>query len=135
MQSQEFSVNKQSNRNFGLVFAAFFLILALIQWYYTGSTSISLVGLSASCIILAIFIPSVLQPFNILWLKFGFVLNKIMSPIIMSLVFFLLITPISLVMRILGKRTLNIGFNPNLDSYWIPYNSSGPEKDTMKNQF
>ena len=135
MASQEFSLNKQSDRNFGLVFAAFFLIITCLKYYSSGSVSYIFIGLMVICIILAIFTPSVLRPFNTVWLKFGLLLNKIMSPIIMSIVFFLVVTPIGICMRVLGKRPLNIGSGPKQNTYWLPYTSDNDEHDSMNNQF
>ena len=73
----------------------------------------------------------ILTPLNKIWFKFGLILGKIISPIIMSIVFFIVVTPISFIMRILGKDVLNLKYNNN-KSYWIE--KSGP-KSKMKNQF
>jgi len=135
MLSQKFSANEHSDRNFGLVFAAVFLIIAFLQYYSSGSTNFILIALATICGVLAIFTPSVLRPFNTVWLKFGLLLNKIMSPIIMSIVFFLVVTPIGICMRVLGKRPLNIGSGPKQNTYWLPYTSDNDEHDSMNNQF
>ena len=135
MAHQEFSANKQSDKNFGLVFAVVFLIIAILQYYSSGSTNYILISFATICTILAIFITSVLRPFNRLWLKFGLLLNKIMSPIIMSIVFFLVVTPIGICMRLFGKRPLDIGFEPKQNTYWLPYTSGNDEHDSMNNQF
>ena len=73
----------------------------------------------------------ILTPLNKLWFKFGIILGKIVSPFVMGIIFFLVVTPIGLIMRLFGKDLLNLKFNGN-KSYWIE--KSGP-KSTMKNQF
>ena len=73
----------------------------------------------------------ILTPLNKLWFKFGIFLGKIISPIIMGIIFFLVVTPIGLIMRLIGKDLLNIKYSDN-KSYWIE--KTGP-KSKMKNQF
>ena len=73
----------------------------------------------------------ILSPLNKLWFKFGFFLGKIISPLIMGIIFFIIVTPIGLIMRLFGKDVLNLKYNKN-HSYWIEKN--GP-KSKMKNQF
>ena len=82
-------------------------------------------------LILGIFDSKILYPLNKLWFKFGIFLGKIVSPLIMGIIFFLVVTPIGLLMRLLGKDLLNLKFNNN-KSYWIE--KDGP-KSKMKNQF
>ena len=82
-------------------------------------------------IILALLNSKILAPLNKLWFKFGLFLGKIVSPLIMGVIFFFVVTPIGLIMRMLGKDVLNLKQNKN-KSYWIE--KSGP-KDKMKNQF
>jgi len=132
---QQSSASKQSDKNFGLVFAAVFLIIAILEYSFSGSMNFILIGLATICSILSIFIPSVLRPFNRLWLKFGLFLSKIMNPIIMSIIFFLVVTPIGICMRLIGKRTLDIGSGPKKNTYWQLYTSDIDEHDSMNNQF
>ena len=120
-----------SNRSFGIVFFLVFLIIALYplvndQNIRLWSLIVSLIFLISGLINLKI-----LTPLNKLWFKFGIFLGKIISPIIMAVIFFLVVTPIGLLMRILGKDVLNLKYNSN-KSYWIKKN--GP-KSKMKNQF
>ena len=95
-----------SNRSFGIVFFVVFLILGLINSNF-------------------------LAPLNKLWFKFGIFLGKIISPIIMGIIFFLVVTPIGFIMRLFGKDELNLKYS-NKKSYWIE--KTGP-KSKMKNQF
>ena len=82
-------------------------------------------------LILGIFDSKILNPFNELWFKIGIFIGKIVSPLIMGIIFFLVVTPIGLLMRLFGKDLLNLKFNNN-KSYWIE--KDGP-KSKMKNQF
>ena len=74
----------------------------------------------------------ILTPLNKIWFKFGIFLGRIISPLIMGLIFFLVVTPIGIFMRILGKDLINLKFKKNVKSYWIE--KTGP-KSKMKNQF
>ena len=133
MDSEEFSANKNSDRDFGLVFAVVFVIITSLQFHYTGYINYIVIFLAIMCIILAFLFPAMLRPFNRLWLKFGFLLNKIMSPLIMSIVFFLVVTPIGLCLRLIRKNLLDIGFDHQSKSYWKTYESN--DLSSMKNQF
>ena len=120
-----------SNKSFGLVFFIFFLIVSLYplvngedirKWSLVFSIIFLVLGLTNS---------KILNPLNKLWFKFGIFLGKIMSPVIMGIIFFLVVTPIGLLMRLFGKDILNLKFN-NKATYWIE--KYGP-KSKMRNQF
>ena len=120
-----------SNRSFAIVFFLVFLIIAIYP--LTNSGEIRQWSLIISVIFLALGLlnSKILNPLNKLWFKFGIFLGKIVSPLIMGIIFFLVVTPIGLLMRLLGKDLLNLKFNNN-KSYWI--DKDGP-KSKMKNQF
>ena len=120
-----------SNRSFGLVFFAFFLIIAVYPLTTGGNLKYWSIILSLVFLILGLLKSSILSPLNKLWFKFGLLLGSIISPIVMGIVFFIVITPISLIMKILGKDLLNLNKNKN-NTYWIE--KTGP-KSKMKNQF
>ena len=120
-----------SNRSFGIVFFVVFLIIALYPLIYSGELRIWSVIISFIFLTLGLLNSKILNPLNKLWFKFGIFLGKIISPLIMVIIFFLVVTPIGLVMRMLGKDVLNLKFNKN-KSYWIEKN--GP-KSKMRNQF
>ena len=79
--------------------------------------------------------PKVLEPANRLWLKFGLFLGKIVSPIILGIIFYGVVTVTGLVMRCLGKDLLGRRFDPDCKSYWVERHPPGPESDSMGNQF
>ena len=79
--------------------------------------------------------PRTLAPLNRLWTRFGLLLHHIVNPVVMGVMFFLVVTPIGLMMRALGKRPLNIDLVPDAESYWIERKPPGPAPETMKQQF
>ena len=120
-----------SNRNFGIVFFFVFLIIALYPFIHNGEIRLWSLIISLIFFILGLANSRILTPLNNLWFKFGIFLGKIVSPLVMGLIFFCVVTPIGLIMRIFGKDLLNLKYNLN-KSYWIE--KSGP-KSKMENQF
>lgn len=135
----EFSSHQQvemgSERGFGLVFTTVLLLVALVPLLDAGRPRYWwLVG--AGCLLLvSIFRPALLRPLNMVWFKFGLLLGAMVSPVLMALIFVIIVTPIALCLRVLGKDLLNLKFNPDLDSYWIDRQKSGQQMGSMKNQF
>jgi hypothetical protein len=123
--------NSSTNKNFGIIFFIFFLIISL--WPLLNDQEIRVWALIISFIflILALLKPSLLAPINKIWIRFGFVLGGIISPIIMGIVFFVIVTPTGFLMRIFSKDFLNLKKN-NSKSYWI---NSTSQKSKMKDQF
>ena len=120
-----------SNKNFGIVFFVVFLLIALYPLTKNEDIRLWSLAISFSFLILGLINSKILTPLNKIWFKFGILLGKIVSPIIMGAIFFLVVTPIGILMRLLGKDVLNLKFNDN-KTYWIE--KTGP-KSKMKNQF
>jgi large-conductance mechanosensitive channel len=120
-----------SNRSFGIVFFIVFLLIAFYPLINQGDIRIWSVLISLLFLILGIINSKILTPLNKVWFKFGIFLGKIISPIIMGIIFFLVVTPIAFLMRMLNKDLLNLKFNKK-SSYWIEKTDL---KSTMKNQF
>ena len=120
-----------SNRSFGIVFFIVFILIAFYPLINQEEIRIWSVLISLLFLILGIINSKILTPLNKVWFKFGIFLGKIISPIVMGLIFFLVVTPIAFLMRMLKKDLLNLKFNKN-NSYWIKKTDS---KSTMKNQF
>ena len=120
-----------SNRSFGIVFFIVFLLIALYPLIYSGEIRVWSGIISLILLALGVLNSKILTPLNKLWFKFGIFLSKIISPLIMGIIFFLVVTPIGIIMRIFGKDVLNLKYNKN-QSYWIE--KKGP-KSKMKNQF
>lgn len=128
-----------SNRSFGLVFAAVFTIIAILPILILDGNEATMrtwaLAVAALFAIIAFVRPELLRPLNTLWFRFGLLLHKIVNPLVMGLMFFVVISPIGLIMRSLGKTSLKKGFDQNIDSYWIPREPPGPAPETMKRQF
>ena len=120
-----------SNRSFGIVFFIVFILIAFYPLINQGEIRIWSVFISLLFLILGIINSKILTPLNKVWFKFGIFLGKIISPIVMGLIFFLVVTPIAFLMRMLNKDLLNLKFSKN-NSYWI---EKTDPKSSMKNQF
>jgi large-conductance mechanosensitive channel len=128
-------IKVSSNGSFGMVFTLVFLVVGIWQvstekslgWYFFASAIL--------IFIVAIKFPSLLGPFNRVWFKFGLLLGQVVNPVILGLVFFLVVTPIGTVRRLLGKDSLQLKPKPNLKSYWIDRNPPGPKLGSMTKQF
>ena len=120
-----------SNRSFGIVFFIVFLLIALYPLLKDNDLRIWSLVVSFIFLILGLINSKILTPLNRLWFKFGLLLGKFISPIIMGIIFFGVVTPIGIIMRLLNKDLLNLKYNNN-KSYWVK--KDGP-KSKMKNQF
>ena len=121
-----------SNRSFGLLFFVIFLIISLWPLTHEGSIRIWSVIISVVFLILGLLNSKFLTPLNLLWFKFGIILGAIVSPIVMGIIFFLVVTPIGLVLSIMGKDVLNKKYNKKKETYWIKRETP---IGTMKRQF
>lgn len=127
-------VQLPSNRSFGLVFCGFFGLVALFPLVSGGSVRAWSLVVSALFGIAAVTAPSVLAPLNRLWMRFGALLHRIVSPIVLTFLFFVVITPWGFAMRLLGKDLLKLHFEP-VDTYWIDRDPPGPRPESLNNQF
>jgi hypothetical protein len=120
-----------SNKSFGIVFFIVFLVIGI--WPLLSENNIRIWSLILSLIflILGLFNSSFLTPLNKLWFKFGILLGKFMAPLIMGIIFFIVVTPIGLIMRLFNKDLLKLKFN-NDKTYWLKRDKI---KSKMKNQF
>ena len=120
-----------SNKSFGIVFFLVFLLIAIYPLINNGELRIWSLVIAIIFFILGLINSKVLTPLNKLWFRFGLLLGKIVSPLIMGIIFFFVVTPTAFIVRIIGKDLLNLKFN-NKKTYWIE--KTGP-KSKMKNQF
>ena len=119
-----------SNKKFGIFFCFIFIILYSYFLYIKNINILLFLIISVILLIISIFKPSLLNKLNYLWYKLGIILGKIISPILLSIIFFVLITPIEIFMKIIGRDYLNI-IDKNNNSYWKNYKN----KINMKDQF
>ncbi len=127
----EQQIKISSNKSFGIVFFIVFLIIALYPMIKDGDIRLWSLILSLIFLILGLINSIILTPLNRLWFKFGIFLGKIVSPIILGIIFFLVVTPTGILLRLFGRDVINLKYNKN-NSYWIK--KTGP-KSKMKDQF
>ncbi len=125
------NIKISSNRSFGILFFIVFLIIGI--WPLLNQNEIRIWSLAISIIflILGIFNSKILYPLNKVWFKFGIILGNIISPFVMGIIFFFVVTPTSIIMKLLGKDLINLKKN-NKKTYWIQKNN---KKSKMKNQY
>jgi hypothetical protein len=120
-----------SNKSFGIVFFIVFLIISIYPIINNNEIRVWSIIVSIIFLIMGLRNSRYLTPLNIMWCKFGILLGNLISPIVMGLIFFIIVTPIGLLMRIFSKNFLNLKKN-NDNSYWVKTNN---QKSKMKNQF
>jgi hypothetical protein len=111
-------MKRSSEKSFGILFSIIFFIIAVWPLLETNTIRFWALLLSIIFLVLALIKPEFLKPLNIGWIKFGELLGKIIAPIVMCLIFFLILTPISFIVRIFGKDLLKLKFSKD-NSYWI----------------
>ena len=124
-------VKISSNRSFGIVFFVVFFLIAIYPILNESDIRIWSLIISIIFLILGLLDSKILSPLNKIWFKFGILLGKIVSPLVMGLIFFVVVTPIGILMRIMNKDLLNLKFNKK-STYWIEKNEP---KSKKKNQF
>ena len=125
------NVKISSNRSFGLVFCLFFSIVSVFPLFKDGNIRIWSLIIAIIFLILGLLNSKVLTPLNKIWFKFGILLGSFVSPIVMGIIFFAIVTPTSVIMRVLGKNLLNLK-KGNKKTYWI---ARSKIKSKMKDQF
>ena len=120
-----------SNRSFGIVFFIVFLLIALYPLLKGNDLRIWSLVISFIFLALGLVNSKILTPLNRLWFKFGLIIGRFISPLIMGIIFFIVVTPTGIIMRLFKKDLLNLKYNKK-ETYWI--NKSGP-KSKMKNQY
>jgi hypothetical protein len=128
-------VQGSSNRSFGFVFAAFFAIVGLLPLITGDRVRLWALMIGGAFLLSGLLFPSILAPLNRIWTKLGLLLHKLVSPIVLGIMFFLVITPTGLLMRLLGKDPLRLRFSRDAESYWIAREPPGPAPESLKDQF
>ena len=124
-----------TERSFGLVFAVVFTLIGLFPLLDGGAVRAWALIVAGAFIGAAFVVPRLLAPLNRLWFLIGKALHRVVSPLVMGLIFFVAVTPTALIMRLVGKDPLHRRFEPEARTYWIERTPPGPEPETMKNQF
>jgi hypothetical protein len=123
--------NRSSNKSFGIVFFFVFFLIGIYPLLNSNDLRFWSLFLSIIFLILGLMNSKILTPLNRIWFKFGVLLGTIVSPFVMGVIFFFIVTPIGVIMRITGKDLLSLKYS-NKNTYWIE--KSGP-KSRMRNQF
>ena len=123
---------KSSNKSFGIVFFIVFLIISLYPLVNQGEIRSWALVISLIFLILGLMNSNLLTPLNKAWIKFGFLLGNIISPVVLGIIFFLIVLPTGLFMSILRRNYLGLKYEKDLESYWI---KKEKQLSSMKNQF
>jgi hypothetical protein len=124
-----------SERSFGLVMAVFFAIIGIYPLWKGNEMRVWSLIIAGIFFFLAFVLPKALRPLNLLWFKFGLLLNRIVSPLLMGIVFYFIVTPMGLIMKLLGKDLIGLKLDKNAKTYWIEREPPGPGKESFENQF
>ena len=132
---KEEEVKVSSDRSFGIVFTLVFLAVGV--WVVSGGQSKGWLFFVSAALFLVVAIarPSILGPLNRAWAKLGLLLGQVFNPILLGVVFFLVVTPMAVIRRLLGKDSLHLKSKANLESYWIDRSPAGPKFGSMTKQF
>ena len=124
-----------SDRAFGLVFAGVFTIVGLFPLVHGDPLRWWGLAVALAFLMLSLARPRLLHPLNRIWTAFGLMLHAVVSPLVMGLLFFAVVTPMALLMRVMHKVPLALNFDQTAKTYWIVRTPPGPDGETMKNQF
>jgi Saxitoxin biosynthesis operon protein SxtJ len=133
--SREQRVEGSSDRNFGLVFAGVFVLIGGVPLFHGGQLRWWAFAVAAAFAAAAAVRPSLLAGLNRLWTKLGVLLGKVVSPVALGILFYAVLTPVGIAMRVAGKDPLRLRWDRDAASYWIPREPPGPPPDSMTNQF
>ena len=134
-QRREYRVARGSERSLGVLFAFILAVIGAWPMWDHGSPKWSILVAASVFLAAGLFIPKALRPLNIAWHQFGKLLERVVNPVIFGILFFLVVTPMGLLMRLLGKNPLALRFEPETKSYWIEREPPGPKPETMQDQF
>jgi hypothetical protein len=126
---------ESSDRSFGFVFAAVFAIIGCLPLLHLAVPRWWALGIALAFGLAAVVWPQILHPLNQAWLALGRVLHRVVSPLLMGVIFFVVVTPIAWIMRLRGKDVLSLARRTDLSSYWIAREPQPPASETMKRQF
>ena len=124
-----------SSRSFGLVIGLAFVLIGIWKHESGAWSYLVWIAIGAVFLLLAIFMPRLLRPAKTLWLRFGQLLGRFLSPVMLSAVYVLSIVPVGLLLKLSGKDSLQRRRDPKSESYWIARSAPGPDPASLKNQF
>jgi hypothetical protein len=129
------SIRGSSDRTFGLVIGLAFAVFGFSPLRHGGHIRVPLLALSGAFLAVALVRPSLLHEVNRAWTKLGLLLSKIVNPVVMTVLFFLVFAPVGILLRMLGKDPLRLKLDRQLTTYWIVRHSPDPQQESMARQF
>ncbi len=124
-----------SNRSFGTLFTVVFALLGIYGWWRENLLFPWSFGLSALTLLITLAAPDWLAPANRAWMKLAEILNRVVSPLVLGAIFFVVLTPTALVMRMVGRDAMKRRFEPSARTYWVERDPPGPDPAGLPNQF
>ena len=128
-------VSPPSDRKFGLTFGVVFILLSLVPPLFGGHFRWWILAIGMAFAAFALLAPRILHIPNLLWFRLGLLLHKIVNPLVLGAMFLIVVTPMAVFMRLIGKKLLNRTYDPAAKSYWIERDPPGPTPDSIRNQF
>lgn len=128
-------IEGSSDRNFGLVFTIFFIVVSLWPLFHGNGLRFWALGMASAFLVLALTVPKLLSPFNRLWTRFGMLLHRIVRPLALGVLFYGVVMPTGLLMRLFGKDLLRLRLDKSANSYWIQRSPPGPTPESLKLPF
>jgi predicted membrane metal-binding protein len=116
-----------SDKSFGITFTVVFALIAGWLGWRGGAYWQAFAALAALFLAVSLAVPRILRPLNALWMRFGALLNRIVSPIVLGAIYFVVITPVALLFRVIGRDELHRSFDRAVPTYWVTRNPPGPD--------
>lgn len=124
-----------NDRSFGFTFTVVLVLAGAWLSWKESQYAPAAFGVAALFMLAALALPKVLHPLNAAWMRFGGLLNRIVSPLVMGVIFFALVTPLATVLRMCGRDVLRRRFDLRSDSYWVTRDPPGPDRSSFPRQF
>lgn len=124
-----------SNRSFGWTFTGFFILAGVYGLWRGGAHSLPMLALAAVMALVTLTRAAWLTPLNRAWMKLGDLLGRVVSPVVLGVIFFAIFTPVGLLMRAFGRDAMCRRFEPARPSYWVERDPPGPAHDSYRNMF
>jgi predicted membrane metal-binding protein len=128
-------VKMPTDRSFGVTFAVIFALVAAWLYWRGHRYALPALGVAGAFALVAATVPRILHPLNVVWMKFGFLLGMIVSPIVLGVIYLLLFVPVGLFFRMTGRDALKRKFDSGLNTYWIDRTPPGPDGKSFPRQF
>jgi hypothetical protein len=133
--SRDHAIKGPSDRSFGFVMAAFFLLAGLAPLRHHLPVRIWALALALAFLAFTVLRPSLLAPLNKAWMAIGLLLSRVVTPVVLGLMFYLVFTPVGFLYRLFGRDPLRLSFSKGTGSYWIERRPPGPPPEEMLNPF